>query len=176
MRLSTILATSVAAIALTAGAAAAQEAPADGASQVDDVIVTARKREERLQDVPIAVTAVSGETLEREQINVIKDVAGLTPGLNISSDAVGRAFNLGGATEISIADLARRIIEITESSSEIEYIRYEDAYPAGFEDMRRRVPDNSRSKALIGFEPRTGVDDIIKYVAADLAWRYAMGK
>jgi len=92
MRLSTILATSVAAIALTAGAAAAQEAPADGASQVDDVIVTARKREERLQDVPIAVTAVSGETLEREQINVIKDVAGLTPGLNISSDAVGRAF------------------------------------------------------------------------------------
>ena len=92
MRLSTILATSVAAIALSAGAASAQQAPTEGASQVDDVIVTARKREERLQDVPIAVTAVSGETLEREQINVIKDVAGLTPGLNISSDAVGRAF------------------------------------------------------------------------------------
>jgi len=92
MRLSTILATSVAAIAFSAGAASAQQAPTDGASQVDDVIVTARKREERLQDVPIAVTAVSGDTLEREQINVIKDVAGLTPGLNISSDAVGRAF------------------------------------------------------------------------------------
>lgn len=98
MRLNSILATGAASVALSvgllAGAAQAQTAPSgqDGASTVDDVVVTARKREERLQDVPIAVTAVTGETLEREQINVIKDVAALTPGLNISSDAVGRAF------------------------------------------------------------------------------------
>jgi iron complex outermembrane receptor protein len=96
MRFSTVLAGGVAAIAFSsalAGSASAQSAPqTDTAAQVDDIVVTARRREERLQDVPIAVTAVSGETLEREQINVIKDVAGLTPGLNISSDAVGRAF------------------------------------------------------------------------------------
>ena len=94
MRFKITLATTVAAIALTSGVASAQTVTPsnDGASQVDDIVVTARKREERLQDVPIAVTAVTGETLEREQINVIKDVAGLTPGLNISSDAVGRAF------------------------------------------------------------------------------------
>src|SRR6478672_4272677 len=94
MRFRIILATGTAALALSAGGAFAQEAPAqtDEASQLGDVIVTARKREERLQDVPIAVTAVTGETLEREQINLVKDVAALTPGLNISSDAVGRAF------------------------------------------------------------------------------------
>jgi len=95
MRYKITLATTVAAVALTSIAltptvAMAQDAAT--ASQIDDVIVTARKREERLQDVPIAVTAVSGETLEREQINLVKDVAALTPGLNISSDAVGRAF------------------------------------------------------------------------------------
>jgi len=93
MHFKLLLATSVAAVALTAGAASARSAQSDqAASQVDDIVVTARKREERLQDVPIAVTAVSGETLEREQINLVKDVAALTPGLNISSDAVGRAF------------------------------------------------------------------------------------
>lgn len=93
MRFKILLATSAAAIALTSGNAFAQDSQSEPtASQVDDVVVTARKREERLQDVPIAVTAVSGDTLEREQINLVKDVAALTPGLNISSDAVGRAF------------------------------------------------------------------------------------
>lgn len=93
MNFKLLLATSVAAVALTTSAASAQTASSDpGASQVDDIVVTARKREERLQDVPIAVTATTGETLEREQINLVKDVAALTPGLNISSDAVGRAF------------------------------------------------------------------------------------
>lgn len=93
MRFKIMLATTVAAIALTSGTALAQDSQTgEPASQIDDVVVTARKREERLQDVPIAVTAVTGETLEREQINLVKDVAALTPGLNISSDAVGRAF------------------------------------------------------------------------------------
>lgn len=72
------------------GVAAAQEAPS--ATSEDEIIVTARKREERLQDVPIAVTAVTADTIEREQINVVKDVAALAPGLNITTDAVGRAF------------------------------------------------------------------------------------
>ncbi len=58
----------------------------------DEIVVTARKREERLQDVPIAVTAVTAETLEREQINSVREIAQFTPGLNITTDAVGRAF------------------------------------------------------------------------------------
>lgn len=93
MRFKILLATSTAVMTLGVGSAFAQEvATEDQASELGDVVVTARRREERLQDVPIAVTATTGETLEREQINLVKDVAALTPGLNISSDAVGRAF------------------------------------------------------------------------------------
>ncbi|MEQ1493293.1 MAG: TonB-dependent receptor plug domain-containing protein, partial [Terricaulis sp.] len=58
----------------------------------DEIVVTARKREERLQDVPIAVTAVTADTIEREQINSVREIAAFSPGLNITTDAVGRAF------------------------------------------------------------------------------------
>jgi iron complex outermembrane receptor protein len=57
-----------------------------------DVIVTARKREERLKDVPIAVTGITADTLARQQIYQVKDIAAFAPGLNINSDAVGRSF------------------------------------------------------------------------------------
>ncbi len=57
-----------------------------------DIVVTARRREERLQDVPIAVTAISGDAIKQQQLVVVRDVAAYTPGLNINSDSVGRAF------------------------------------------------------------------------------------
>lgn len=76
---------------LAPGLAAAQDAAPASVSE-DEVVVTARKREERLQDVPIAVTAVTAEAIEREQINSVKEIAAYTPGLNITTDAVGRAF------------------------------------------------------------------------------------
>jgi UDP-glucose 4-epimerase len=82
--------------------------------------------------------------------------------------AYGIAVNLGGAHEIAIADLAERIIDITGSPSRIELVPYERAYPSGYEDMRRRVPDNSRAAELVGFAPTTGVDEIIRRVAAGL--------
>ncbi len=59
---------------------------------LEEVVVTARKREERLQDVPIAVSAVTADVLEREQINVVREIAAYTPGLVINSDGGGRAF------------------------------------------------------------------------------------
>src|SRR4051812_43209606 len=77
-----------AAPAVAAGAAATDaEAPAEG-----EIVVTARQREEALKDVPIAVTALSGDMLKRQQIYSVKDIAAYTPGLNINSDSVGRAF------------------------------------------------------------------------------------
>ncbi|SFP47366.1 TonB-dependent receptor [Sphingomonas rubra] len=57
-----------------------------------DIVVTARRREERLQDVPIAVTAISGDAIKQQQLVLVRDVAAYTPGLNINSDSVGRAF------------------------------------------------------------------------------------
>ncbi|MBS0374477.1 MAG: TonB-dependent receptor [Proteobacteria bacterium] len=83
---------------LAAAAAQAEPATTAGASARDDagdlaeVTVTARRRSEALKDVPIAVTALSGARLEEEQINAVKDIAALTPGLNINSDSVGRVF------------------------------------------------------------------------------------
>ncbi|HEY4226167.1 MAG TPA: NAD-dependent epimerase/dehydratase family protein [Pseudolysinimonas sp.] len=82
--------------------------------------------------------------------------------------AIGAAVNLGGAHEISILELAQRIIRLTGSDSEIRLVPYSEAYPAGFEDMRRRVPDNSLARELIGFVPVTGVDEIIHRVASGL--------
>lgn len=77
---------------LSPTAAYAQDAGATADEGGDEIVVTARKREERLQDVPIAVTAITADTLEREQINSVREIASYTPGLNITTDAVGRAF------------------------------------------------------------------------------------
>ncbi|WP_156458086.1 TonB-dependent receptor [Sphingomonas sp. Leaf412] len=74
----------------------AADPQADPAADTDaagsDIVVTARQREERLQDVPIAVTAISGEAIKDQQLVLVKDVAAYTPGLNINSDSAGRAF------------------------------------------------------------------------------------
>ncbi|HTU09954.1 MAG TPA: TonB-dependent receptor [Allosphingosinicella sp.] len=92
----TFIATASPAIAQDAAPAAqpADEAGATAAPDEDsgEVVVTARRREETLQDVPVAITAVSGDTLERRGINSVREVAALSPGLNISSDGAGRAF------------------------------------------------------------------------------------
>ncbi len=66
--------------------------PAGTDPAASDIVVTARRREERLQDVPIAVTAISGDAIKQQQLVVVRDVAAYTPGLNINSDSVGRAF------------------------------------------------------------------------------------
>ena len=82
-------------------------------------------------------------------------------------DALGRVFNLGGTEEISMADLAERIIRLAGSTSAIEYIPYDLAYEEGFEDMERRVPDTTRAHELVGFAPTAGLDDIIRAVIDD---------
>ncbi len=77
----------------------------------------------------------------------------------------GLAVNLGGLQEISILDLAERAIKLLGSSSVISLVPYEEAYGAGYEDMRRRVPDNSLAGRLVRFKPTTTVDTIILKVA-----------
>jgi UDP-glucose 4-epimerase len=79
-------------------------------------------------------------------------------------DAVGEVFNIGSAEEISIDALAERIRAIAGSQSEIVHIPYNEAYEEGFEDMPRRVPDITKVGALIGFTPRTSLNEIIQEV------------
>ena len=81
--------------------------------------------------------------------------------------AVGQVFNIGSQEEVTIEGLAQRIIRIARSPSRIEYVPYEQAYEEGFEDMPRRVPDISKIRALIDFEPTVALEDIIRSVIAD---------
>jgi len=83
-----------------------------------------------------------------------------------SDKAVGQVFNVGNNSQISIMELAKKVIEITGSKSGIETIAYEKAYPEGFEDMQRRVPDISKIKQLLGWEPKINLDQIIIDIAA----------
>jgi UDP-glucose 4-epimerase len=82
-------------------------------------------------------------------------------------DASGRAYNLGGTEEVSMEELARRIIEIAGSDSKIRYVPYDEAYEEGFEDMQRRVPDTTRARDLVGFGPTADLDAIIAMVVQD---------
>ena len=83
-----------------------------------------------------------------------------------SDKAVGQVFNIGNNSQISIMELAKKVIKITGSKSSIEKIAYEKAYPEGFEDMQRRVPDISKIKQVLGWEPKINLDQIIKDIAA----------
>ena len=86
--------------------------------------------------------------------------------LVIDSDkAIGQVFNVGNNQQISIMDLAKKVIEITGSKSEIKKIPYSEAYPAGFEDMERRVPDISKIKNVLGWSPEIGLEKIIGDIA-----------
>jgi UDP-glucose 4-epimerase len=76
-------------------------------------------------------------------------------------------FNVGGTEEVSIDELAQRVLALTDSDSKIRYVPYDEAYEEGFEDMQRRVPDTTRAHNLVGFKPTVGLDDIIRYVIED---------
>lgn len=86
--------------------------------------------------------------------------------LALASDdkTIGEVFNIGGVGEISMLDLARKIIKQTGSNSDIIFVDYEDAYSTGFEDMARRVPDISKIKNFINWEPRFDLNDVIEDV------------
>ena len=75
--------------------------------------------------------------------------------------AAGGVFNIGSTEETTILNLAKRVIDLTGSRSEIELVPYDEAYDAGFEDMKRRKPVIDKLEAFTGFRPATGLDDII---------------
>jgi UDP-glucose 4-epimerase len=81
--------------------------------------------------------------------------------------SIGQVYNVGGVGETTIKQLAEKIIERTKSTSAITYTAYDDAYPAGYEDMQRRVPDTTKIKNAIGWSPEHTLDSIIDDVAAE---------
>jgi UDP-glucose 4-epimerase len=95
--------------------------------------------------------------------HVVDIVRGLADLLECDA-ARGEIVNLGNSEEISILALAQRIRDLTGTAADVVLIPYEEAYGEGFDDMRRRVPDLSRAKRLIGFEPTLGLDQILRDV------------
>jgi UDP-glucose 4-epimerase len=88
--------------------------------------------------------------------------------LAATDSAIGEVYNIGGVGETTIKQLADRIIERTKSTSTITFTAYDDAYPAGYEDMQRRVPDITKIKNAIGWSPENTLDSIISDVAAEM--------
>jgi UDP-glucose 4-epimerase len=97
----------------------------------------------------------------------VSDVVGALTGIMENGENAGQVFNLGSDVEVSIAALARRVIEICGSKSVVENISYEKAYGQAFDDLSRRVPKLDRIRSAISFEPRLGLDDIIRSVIAE---------
>jgi len=94
----------------------------------------------------------------------VKDVVEALVKLAGHPQAVGDVFNVGSQEEVTIEALARLVIRLTKSSSRIVYVPYEEAYEEGFEDMPRRVPDTTKVRNLIGFQPTMNLEEIIRSV------------
>lgn len=124
-------------------------------------MVIPRLVQQAIRNQPLTVY---GDGAQTRTFTYVKDVVGALMGLMDGEDTAGEVFNIGGTEEISIVELARRIIRETGSDSEIELIPYEQAYEKDFEDMQRRVPSIEKIRAAIGFEPKTPLEAIIRQV------------
>ena len=110
---------------------------------------------------------VYGDGMQSRCFTYVGDVVNALVKLCQEPRAIGEVFNLGNEEEVSIRELAERVKASTGSASPIVTIPYDQAYESGFEDMPRRVPDISKVRALIGFEPKVKLDEILQLVIAD---------
>jgi UDP-glucose 4-epimerase len=83
-----------------------------------------------------------------------------------TDSTIGDVYNVGGTGEVTIKQLAEQVLELTGSKSDITFTPYTDAYPAGFEDIQRRVPNISKVKSAIGWAPKKDLQQIISDIAA----------
>jgi UDP-glucose 4-epimerase len=109
---------------------------------------------------------VYGNGLQTRTFTGVKDVVQAFIALVENEGSFGQVFNIGGTEEITITGLAKKIIDITDSQSEIKIIPYEVAYEADFEDMERRVPSIEKISRLIDFKPNDNLDDILQEIIA----------
>jgi UDP-glucose 4-epimerase len=109
---------------------------------------------------------VFGDGSQSRCFTYVSDVVGALIKLAEHPDAVGQVFNVGNDhEEVTILDLAQRVKARTLSRSPIEMVPYDKAYEEGFEDMPRRVPDLAKIRALLGYEPKVHLDEILDRVA-----------
>jgi len=107
---------------------------------------------------------VFGDGKQTRSFTYVGDVVDALMKLTDEPSAVGGVFNVGNTHEVSIRELADRVKTLSGSQSIIQYVPYDEAYEAGFEDMPRRVPDISKIRDLVGYQPKLELNDIIKTV------------
>ena len=112
-----------------------------------------------LLDQPIVVYGTGKQT---RCFADVSDVVGAFIKLMNTPKCVGEIFNVGTTESISIEDLAKKVKEMCDSKSRIEYMSYEEAFEEGFEDMMNRMPCLDKVKEYIGYEPKHSLDDIIR--------------
>jgi len=129
---------------------------------------------------PVVLQALRGDPLTvfgtGKQVRCFCHVLDVVPALIrlVAADsACGRAVNFGSSEQVSIEELAHRVIAATGSPSTIRSVSYQEAYGSGYEDMQRRVPDCGLAWDLVGFRARRSLDEIIESVISDQAARTA---
>ncbi|MHC4951960.1 MAG: GDP-mannose 4,6-dehydratase, partial [Planctomycetota bacterium] len=124
-------------------------------------MVIPRFVERALKNEPILIY---GTGKQSRCFGYVGDVVDAAVALMNCTDAPGRVYNVGSTEEISVEDLAKKIVQMTGSKSELQYISYEEAYGKPFDDMMRRTPCLNRLETTIGFRPRTSLETILSKV------------
>jgi UDP-glucose 4-epimerase len=124
-------------------------------------MVVPRFIQQALRDEDITVYGDGSQTRTFTHVN---EVCQCIIKLMDTPKACGTVINIGGVEEVSVKDLAQKIIELTDSSSEIRYVPYKNVYSKDFEDMPRRVPSTEKLRSLIGEAPELSLQEILKDV------------
>jgi UDP-glucose 4-epimerase len=110
---------------------------------------------------------VFGDGRQSRAFTHVTDVVAALLKLVVEPKAIGQVINIGNMQEVTMTHLAERVRDLAASKSVIKYIPYDEAYESGFEDMPRRLPDLTRIKGLIGYQPEHDLDDILVQVIDD---------
>ena len=128
-------------------------------------MVVPRFVEAALKNEPLRIYGTGKQT---RCFGHVYDIVNAILKLDLSSQAIGKPVNVGIDSEISINDLAKEVVKLLKSSSTITYMDYVDAYGEGYEDMERRVPDNSLLRSITDWTPSKTLTDVIQDCARDL--------
>jgi UDP-glucose 4-epimerase len=126
-------------------------------------MVVPRFVQQALKNEPLTVF---GDGQQSRCFTDVSDVVRAMTLLSQEPRAVGQVFNIGSSQEVTIEHLAQLTVALCSSQSAIQYIPYDQAYETGFEDMRRRVPDTTKIKTLLGWRPGMTLEGILQGVIA----------
>ncbi len=129
-------------------------------------MVIPRFIQQALKDEPMTVY---GDGSQSRCFTAVADAVRGIVALMDSPETPGQVYNIGSHNEISIKELAEKIISRTKSRSTITYLTYEEAYEKGFEDMQRRVPDLTKIEKAVGYKPQYSLDQILDQVISFFA-------